>query len=68
MDVGMIFGVVAPAGVNERLLVRLIVRAAGAAVVPVGTVITIGDHAGAAARTAVVVPVAPVIVMVGGAV
>ena len=38
-EVGMVFAVAAPVGVNERLFVRLIVR-----VCPVGTVITTGDH------------------------
>jgi hypothetical protein len=46
MEVGTGFAA-APAGVvgvKERLFVRLIVRVAGAAAVPAGTVITTGDH------------------------
>jgi hypothetical protein len=39
MDVGIVFAVVLPVGVNERLLVRLMVRAW-----PEGTVITTGDQ------------------------
>jgi hypothetical protein len=41
IEVGMVFAVVAPSGVNERLFVRLIVRPPAA---PVGTVITTGDQ------------------------
>jgi hypothetical protein len=45
MDVGTVLAVVLPvAGVNESLLVRLMVRLAGAVGVPVGTVITTGDQ------------------------
>jgi hypothetical protein len=40
MDVGIEFGVVLPLGVNDRLLVRLMIRPPG----PVGTVITTGDQ------------------------
>ena len=39
MDVGIVFAVVLPVGVNERLLVRLMVR-----LWPAGTVITTGDQ------------------------
>jgi hypothetical protein len=44
-DVGTVFAV-APAvvGVNERLLVRLIVRLVRVPAAPTGTVITTGDH------------------------
>jgi hypothetical protein len=45
MDVGMVFAVVLPVGVNERLLVRLTVSPW-----PVGTVITMGDQPAAVAR------------------
>jgi hypothetical protein len=38
-EVGILYGVVLPVGVNERLFVRLIVRTC-----PMGTVITTGDH------------------------
>src|SRR5260370_33431246 len=38
-EVGIVYGVVLPVGVNERLFVRLICR-----ICPVGTVITTGDH------------------------
>jgi hypothetical protein len=49
MDVGTVFAVVLPvAGVNKRLLVKLMVRLAGLLVVPAGTVITTGDHFGGA--------------------
>jgi len=41
IEVGTVFAVVAPVGVNVRLLVRLIVSAC-----PVGTVITTGDQPG----------------------
>jgi hypothetical protein len=45
MEVGIVFAVVVPVGVNERLFVRLIVKLvavpAGAAI---GTVITTGDQ------------------------
>jgi hypothetical protein len=41
--VGIVFAVVLPVGVNERLLVRLMVRLV-APVVFTGTVITTGDH------------------------
>jgi hypothetical protein len=44
MDVGIVFAaVVLPVGVNERLLVRLIVRLV-APVLATGTVITTGDQ------------------------
>jgi hypothetical protein len=39
IEVGTVFGVVLPVGVNVRLFVRLMVRAC-----PVGTVITTGDQ------------------------
>ena len=39
IEVGTLFGVVVPVGVNVRLFVRLIVKAC-----PAGTVITTGDH------------------------
>jgi hypothetical protein len=61
----MVFAV--PLVVNERLLVRLIWRLAGAAVVPVGIVISTGDQAGLAAKTAPVPP-PPVSVIVGAAI
>jgi len=48
MEVGTLFGVVVPAGVNERLFVRLIVRAVAPALAA-GTVITTGDHVPAVA-------------------
>ena len=48
MEVGTLFGVAVPAGVNERLFVRLIVRAVAPALAA-GTVITTGDHFPAAA-------------------
>jgi hypothetical protein len=60
----MVFAV--PLVVNERLLVRLIWRLAGA-VVPVGIVISTGDQAGLAAKTAPVPP-PPVSVIVGAAI
>jgi hypothetical protein len=41
IDVGTLFAVVAPVGVNVRLFVRLIVSPPAA---PVGTVISTGDH------------------------
>jgi hypothetical protein len=41
IEVGTVFGVVLPVGVNERLFVRLMVSPPAA---PVGTVITTGDH------------------------
>src|SRR5579871_1497588 len=44
IDVGMLFGVVAPEGVNDRLLVRLMVSDW-----PVATVMTTGDQVPAAA-------------------
>src|ERR1700747_280682 len=64
-EVGMLFTAPPVAGVNERLLVRLIVRLAPRATE--GTVITTGDQVGAAAATAPV-PVVSVIVTVGGAI
>jgi hypothetical protein len=56
MDVGMVFAVVLPVGVNERLLVRLIWRPP---VAPVGTVITTGDQVAGTGGTAVVDPTDP---------
>ena len=58
MEVGIVFAVVVPVGVNERLFVRLMVKppvVAGDVPVPVptGTVIRTGDH----------VPTAPVVVV-----
>jgi hypothetical protein len=41
IDVGIVFGVVLPVGVKERLFVRLISNPPEA---PVGTVMTTGDH------------------------
>jgi hypothetical protein len=41
IDVGTVFAVELPRGVNERLLVRLICKPP---VAPVGTVINTGDH------------------------
>jgi hypothetical protein len=54
MEVGIVFGAVAPVGVNDRLFVRLIVKppvVAGDVPVPVptGTVITTGDQVAASA-------------------
>jgi hypothetical protein len=46
-DVGTVFAVVLPVGVNERLFVRLIVRPC-----PVGTVITTGDQLAGVVPTA----------------
>ena len=43
MEVGTVFAVVAPGGLNNRLFVRLIVRLVCPAVA-MGTVITTGDH------------------------
>jgi hypothetical protein len=43
IEVGIVFGVVAPVGVNERLFVRLIVKLVGP-VAAMGTVITTGDQ------------------------
>ena len=48
MEVGTLFCVAVPAGVNKRLFVRLIVRAVAPALAA-GTVITTGDHVPAAA-------------------
>jgi hypothetical protein len=45
MEVGIVFAVVPPVGVNVRLLVRFTVKPW-----PVGTVITTGDQIVAAAR------------------
>jgi hypothetical protein len=44
MEVGIIFGVVAPVGVNERLFVRLIVKLVAVPAAAMGTVITTGDQ------------------------
>src|SRR5215472_3848178 len=41
IEVGILFGVALPVGVNDRLFVRLICNPPGAAV---GTVMTTGDH------------------------
>jgi hypothetical protein len=46
-DVGTVFAVVLPVGVNERLFVRLIVKPC-----PVGTVITTGDQLAGVVPTA----------------
>jgi len=43
MEVGTVFAVVAPVGVNERLFVRLIVKLVAPAVL-IGTVIKTGDQ------------------------
>jgi hypothetical protein len=48
MEVGTLFCVAVPAGVNKRLFVRLIVRAVAPALAA-GTVITTGDHVPAVA-------------------
>src|SRR5271169_4366984 len=61
----MVFAVPPPAGVNERVLVRLILSPPD--VVVGGTVISTGDHAGLAAATAPVPP-PPESVTVGAAV
>jgi hypothetical protein len=53
MDVGMVFAVALPVGVNEILLVRLIWRPP---VAPVGTVITTGDQVAGTGGVAVVLP------------
>jgi uncharacterized membrane protein len=49
MEVGIVFGAVAPVGVNERLFVRLIVKLVAVPVAAMGTVITTGDHVPAVA-------------------
>jgi len=46
IDVGMVFAVVAPVGVNERLFVRLIVKLVADPAAATGTVMTTGDHVG----------------------
>ena len=44
MEVGIAFAVVVPAGVNERLFVRLIVKLVAVPAAATGTVISTGDH------------------------
>jgi hypothetical protein len=46
MEVGIVFAVVAPVGVNERLFVRLIVKLVAVPAAAMGTVITTGDQVG----------------------
>jgi hypothetical protein len=46
IDVGTVFAAVAPAGVNERLFVRLIVKLVAVPVEAMGTVMTTGDQVG----------------------
>jgi hypothetical protein len=52
MEVGMVFAVVAPVGVNERLFVRLIVKLVAVPGAAAGTVMTTGDHVAGVVPTA----------------
>ena len=46
IEVGMVFVVAAPVGVNERLFVRLIVKLVAVPAAATGTVMITGDHVG----------------------
>jgi hypothetical protein len=53
IEVGIVFAVVAPGGVNARLFVRLIVKLVAVPAGATGTVITTGDHVPTAPALAV---------------
>ena len=57
MEVGTVFAVVAPVGVNERLFVRLIVKLVAVPAAAAGTVITTGDQVAGTGGVAVGFPI-----------